>query len=273
MKNYQESLQALRREIDELDDKIISLLIAREQVVKKVGRLKIQHDSNQHIFLKPAREAMMLRRLIEKFEGDFPAEAIADIWRNIISASTNLEGELKIAVFTPYEGRENYWLTREYFGSFANIASYQNSKQVLDELSEGKINIGIFPVPDNDINDDWWIYLPNHLKIFAHIPFIYPIKSSNNIRLFAVANIITEETGMDKSLLRISTNPTFLISKAIKMLEEQNISSRVIASHQSLKDPACQHHLIEADGYILEDGLRENIQLIGNYAIPIILTD
>ena len=55
-----EDLQDLRRQIDEIDRRIVSFLNQRYEVVKKVGEWKIAH--NQPIYV-PERERMLLEKL------------------------------------------------------------------------------------------------------------------------------------------------------------------------------------------------------------------
>src|SRR5690606_24128637 len=78
MSAVEDRLSSLRREIDEIDDKLHDLIVARMEAVAKVGKAK--SAASQDI-LRPAREAAILRRLIERHTGSFPKAGLVRIWR------------------------------------------------------------------------------------------------------------------------------------------------------------------------------------------------
>ena len=98
-KSFDLKLSELRQEIDQIDEKIIELLIARFNVVNAVKGLK--EDFNDKFFIKSAREADMIKDLIQKSEGKIPAELILNIWRKIISFANYHEQKIAIALYNP----------------------------------------------------------------------------------------------------------------------------------------------------------------------------
>jgi chorismate mutase len=62
-------LDDLRRRIDEIDDRVQDLLIERTQLVEAVGETKRRAGMPA---LRPAREAVVLRRLVGRHRGRFP---------------------------------------------------------------------------------------------------------------------------------------------------------------------------------------------------------
>ena len=91
-------LDKLRAEIDRLDQELVERIHARSKVAMEVGEVKKRYSDNP-VFLRPGREASMLRRAAEK-HGDhpFPASSLLRIWREIIPAVTSLEGDLSLAI-------------------------------------------------------------------------------------------------------------------------------------------------------------------------------
>ena len=73
------SLDDLRRQIDEIDRMLHDLLIRRSEVVERIGALKGSERSNGVVYLRPGREAVVLRRLIERHRGPLPKATLVRI--------------------------------------------------------------------------------------------------------------------------------------------------------------------------------------------------
>ncbi|MBK3778512.1 chorismate mutase, partial [Azospirillum brasilense] len=110
-------LDDLRREIDHIDDTIHDLLMRRTAVVERVGVVKSQIEAAEGqvsgnpqtpIYLRPAREAVILRRLMARHAGSFPAMAVVRMWREMITAFTRLQGPFAVAVYAP-EDPPGFW--------------------------------------------------------------------------------------------------------------------------------------------------------------------
>ena len=94
------SLDALRREIDRIDDEIHDLLMRRAAVAGEIRRSKGPDNGS---YLRLGREAAILRRLVARHSGSFPKPALVRIWREIMAALTQLQGPFSVAVFAPAE--------------------------------------------------------------------------------------------------------------------------------------------------------------------------
>ena len=70
----EKSLEEIRREIDAIDDGLLDLLIRRGAATRQVRETKRSDGSIATSPLRPAREAIMLRRLIERGSGAISAE-------------------------------------------------------------------------------------------------------------------------------------------------------------------------------------------------------
>jgi chorismate mutase/prephenate dehydratase len=70
-------LPALRAELDRLDDAVHDLLMRRAEVVQQVGALGVKGA----VPLRPGREASIVRRLLARHRGAFPAAGIVRLWR------------------------------------------------------------------------------------------------------------------------------------------------------------------------------------------------
>ena len=94
MTTDKDDLQSLRQEIDDIDDSIHDLIMARTRVVERVRKAK----RGDKIKIRPAREAEILYRLLARHKGPFPKQELAGIWRDMIVATLRFEGPFSVAV-------------------------------------------------------------------------------------------------------------------------------------------------------------------------------
>ena len=81
-------LDALRREIDAIDDAIVDLLVKRFAATARVKEAKSRDGSIASSPFRPAREAAVLRRLLDRSGTGLPANTLVGLWRVIMSSST-----------------------------------------------------------------------------------------------------------------------------------------------------------------------------------------
>lgn len=82
------TLQQLRRQIDDVDRRILPLLNRRARLAVRVGQLKQRQGLK---LFDPARERAILRRLSEANPGPLSAEAVRAIYREILRQARRLE--------------------------------------------------------------------------------------------------------------------------------------------------------------------------------------
>lgn len=92
------NLQNFRREIDSIDDEILGLLEKRMEIVKRIGKAKLQ--SNTPIY-RPEREKEIIDRLHSKGSLSLNRAAIEAIYSEIFAVSRNLESPERVAYLGP----------------------------------------------------------------------------------------------------------------------------------------------------------------------------
>src|SRR5438128_12132606 len=80
------TLADLRREIDRIDEGMHRLLMERGDIIDTLIATKKTAEAGSAF--RPAREADMMRRLVERHRGMLPLDTVESIWRVIISAFT-----------------------------------------------------------------------------------------------------------------------------------------------------------------------------------------
>jgi chorismate mutase len=85
--NSDTALDAIRRDIDSIDDQILRLLMQRAAATAKVKATKAHDGSIAASPFRPAREAAMLHRLIAEAGNSLSPEFLVRLWRVILSGS------------------------------------------------------------------------------------------------------------------------------------------------------------------------------------------
>src|SRR5437764_5114703 len=79
-------LSDLRREIDRIDETMHRLLMERGEIIDRLIAAKQSQETGSAF--RPAREAEMMRRLVERHQGLLPLDTAENIWRVIIATFT-----------------------------------------------------------------------------------------------------------------------------------------------------------------------------------------
>ncbi len=88
-------LGILRERIDAIDNEILELLNKRADVVIAVGKAK---EGTDGVFYVPSREKAIYERLTAVNAGPFPNDAVVKVFREIISASLNMELPMQVVL-------------------------------------------------------------------------------------------------------------------------------------------------------------------------------
>src|SRR5690606_24962150 len=115
------------------DAALHELLMRRSEIAANIGMFKEKGDAKavESPFLRPGREAVVLRRLIERHRGQLPKAVIIRMWREMMSALVRLQGPFAVAVYAP-DQVSGYWdLAHDHFGSLTPITMHDSSGQVL----------------------------------------------------------------------------------------------------------------------------------------------
>ena len=140
-----EDLASLRREIDELDRRIVEVLNERAQVVVRVGQTK-QHDGTP--IYSPDREHAVLERIARLNDGPLPAKTLQAIYRELMSGSFALEKPLRIGYLGP-EGSFSHLAAQRKFGASVEYHPLADIRAVFDEVSHGHCDIGMVPIENS----------------------------------------------------------------------------------------------------------------------------
>ncbi len=284
MTDDQDPLADLRRQIDDIDAAIHDLLMERTEVAQRIGAVK-DEDS---VYMRPGREAMVLRRLIARHKGALPDALIVRIWREIFAAVTALQGPLAVAVFAP-EGSFGYRnLARDHYGWRTPITAYRSAAQVLKAVGDGRATVGVLPVPREDGFDPWWRNLAGDgeavPRVVARLPFaVIAPSGTDSVEALAIGHAVTEVTGEDRAFLVVETEELVSRSHLQRLLagagfETLDIQGAEEADGRSL-------YLVEVEGFVrnddprlarlveLSEGKFSHVWAVGGFAVPMTLEE
>jgi len=251
-------LSEYRAGIDNIDEEIVKLLVDRVSIVKKVGEYKNRSGQKGSI-IRPGREATMIKDITAKFGDDsIPKAAVAQMWRIIISSCINIEEDTKIAVLSNKDYPECYWLSREYFGAFSFMDKKATRTEVIHDLKEGRVTVGIIVLNDDESSDPWWSRITNNEdrpKIFAKLPFIQ-LEESKKPPIIALAFVEPENTGEDESIWVIKADEFIQPTEIRNFLENAGIEYNVIEESRELSLITMHNYLIKITGFITQDDKR-----------------
>ena len=140
-----ESVDDLRKKIDQVDEKIVELLSQRASLAQAIGRTKSL--GNEEVFV-PSREKEIFQRLSTLNRGPLPQQGVHSIYREILSASRSLEAPLRIAYLGP-EATFTHWAARERFGSSTTFVPGSSIAEVFQEVSQRRANYGVVPIENS----------------------------------------------------------------------------------------------------------------------------
>ena len=139
------ALREHREAIDKLDREILARLDQRAAHAKAIGKLKAESGGAAY---RPEREAQVLTALMAANPGTLPNEAIAGIFRDIMSACLALEQKLRIAYLGP-AGTFSHAAVAKHFGQFVDAVPCATIDDVFRAGEAGRTDYAVVPVENS----------------------------------------------------------------------------------------------------------------------------
>jgi chorismate mutase/prephenate dehydratase len=139
------SLEDLREDMRKKDREIIRLLNERAQISVRIGKVKGQ--TGQEVY-NPAQEARVMEYLHELNDGPLSDRQVTSIYREIISASRDLQKPMNVAFLGP-EASFSHLAARLHFGTSSRFFPQQGIARVFDEVEKETVEWGVVPVENS----------------------------------------------------------------------------------------------------------------------------
>ena len=280
-------LEALRREIDQIDDQLHDCLLRRTALIGDIAAVKERQaalDKTPPAYVNPGREATVLRRRLDQHSGALPHAVVARFWRALIGAFCQLQSPQRVLIHAPAKS-VGYWdLARNHFGSIATMSVHTSAQRVLREVAETGRAIGLLTLPEDNEANPWWpqVVAGHRARLFvvARLPFYTSATGQfEDLAALVVAPFAPQPSGDDVSLMAVETGE---VSRARlgELMALAGLAGHVIASHGD-DDPGARLQLFEADGFVDQDDDRiaallyrhdsdiRRIISLGAYAVPV----
>jgi chorismate mutase len=281
-----QALADVRAQIDRLDAMIHDILVDRAELIDQARKLK----GKQHIYIRPGREAQMVRVLAARPQGKIPEGLLVRVWRELIAGFTLTEGALKVAVYAPEKGPDLWDHSRDFYGSFTPLMEAPTAQAAIKAVQAGKAHVAIVPPPAANEKDSWWSLLAsdkkNTLTVFASVPNEVVKPGRNNGRRtlpmgLIVGKLYPELTGDDRSFLAMQCvhvpegEMKRLLGKAGYKVRQ------MLCQQQGRGGSAPMVFLVETEGYIGRNDTRlarlramlgsrlQHLAPLGGYAVPL----
>jgi chorismate mutase/prephenate dehydratase len=236
------TLEALRQEIDRIDDELLKLLNERIEVVQKVGELK--HRSGAAIY-RPEREKAIIERLVKQNEGPLTPAAIEAIFVEIFAVARNFEQPQRVAYLGP-EGSFTHQAAENRFGAMSEYIPLHSIPAVFKAVHADRAKFAVVPIENNtngfvgetldelaktDLKIVAELYMPIHHSFVTKAQHLHQVKRiySKDIAFNQCRNFL-----LDHELDTVEYIPVESTAKAAKLAAEDH-ESAAICSHIAAK--------------------------------------
>jgi chorismate mutase/prephenate dehydratase len=167
-----ETLEGVRERIDAIDEQLQRLLNERAACAIRVAQIKqAGGDGTTPVYYRPEREAQILSRIKARNQGPLPDDAVARLFREVISCCLSLEQTLTIAYLGP-SGTYTEAAAIKQFGHFAATRALAAIDEVFREVESEQAHYGVVPVENSTegmVNHTLDCFMASTLKICAEV--------------------------------------------------------------------------------------------------------
>jgi chorismate mutase len=190
------TLADLRAEIDRIDAAMHAHLIERGEIIAEL--IKVKRTQESGAAFRPAREAEMMRRLVERHRGILPLDTVESIWRVIIATFTYVQAPYAVhADFSAGDAsvRDS---ARFHFGFTVPLAAHLGAAAVVAAVAASKGDLGLVPASNLAGAGAWWTALeePTAPKIIARLPFVERADHPASLPLFVLSRPVVPDAAV-----------------------------------------------------------------------------
>jgi len=166
------SLTELRGEIDRIDEAMHRLLMQRGEIIDRLIAVKRTQESGSAF--RPAREAAMMRRLVERHRGILPLDTVESIWRVIIATFTYVQAPYAVHADLSSGDAAMRDSARFHFGFTVPFVAHMGAAAAVAAVAASKGDLALVPATQVVGGGVWWTALesPKGPKIIARLPFV-----------------------------------------------------------------------------------------------------
>ncbi|MGJ4886378.1 MULTISPECIES: chorismate mutase [unclassified Bradyrhizobium] len=181
------SLADLRKEIDAIDEQVHQLLMNRADIIDRL--IKVKKTQEVGSAFRPAREADMMRRLVQRHRGILPLDTVEGIWRVIVSTFTYVQAPFSVHADVSVGESAMRDSARFHFGFVVPYVAHFSAQAAVEAVARSKGDLAL--VSTTSGHTPWWITLEpvGAPKIIARMPFIERADHPAALPVFAVSRV------------------------------------------------------------------------------------
>jgi chorismate mutase len=186
------SLADLRREIDRIDESMHALLIERGEIIDRLIAVKKTEETGSAF--RPAREADMMRRLVQRHHGNLPLDTAESIWRVIISTFTYVQAPFAVHADLSSGDALMRDTARFHFGFTVPFVPHMGAASVVQAVTASKGDLGLVPAFATAGAGPWWTAREFDAapKIIARLPFVERADHPAAMPVFVVSRVAAD---------------------------------------------------------------------------------
>lgn len=188
----------MRAEIDRIDEEMHRLLIERGEIIESLIQVKGTQETGAAF--RPAREAKMMRRLVERHRGILPLDTAESIWRVIISTFTYVQANYSVHADMAAGDAFMRDSARFHFGFTTPLMPHMSASAVVAAVAASRGDLGLVPATMIAGGGVWWGALEpeNAPKIIARLPFVEREDHPASLPLFVVSKPLVKDAAVEE---------------------------------------------------------------------------
>jgi len=181
------SLNELRQEIDSIDEQVHRLLMSRGDIIDRL--ISVKQTQEVGSAFRPAREADMMRRLVQRHRGILPIDTVEGIWRVIISTFTYVQAPFSLHADLSLGESAMRDSARFHFGFTVPYVSHFSAVAAVEAVAKSKGDLALVSATSGQT--PWWHDLEPEgaPKIIARLPFIERADHPAALPVFVVSRV------------------------------------------------------------------------------------
>lgn len=192
------TLADLRADIDRIDRAMHELLIERSAIIDTL--IKVKKSDETGSAFRPAREASMMRALVERHRGILPLDTVESIWRVIIATFTYVQQAYSVHVDLSSGDALVRDSVRFHFGYTVPVVQHVGAGAVVDAVANSRGDLGLVRAEAVAGGKAWWTALEGEgkPKIIARLPFVERGDHPAALPLFVVSKPLPSDAALQE---------------------------------------------------------------------------
>lgn len=270
-----------RRDIPGIDCEIHDLLVRRAELDSRP-----EADTGVGIPLRAAQTARVLRTILVRNGGMFPARALVRIWSDILFAA---DTRTTLHVFAGENASGFRDLARVHFGSLLPIVAHASTSAVIHACADDSAALGLVPPPESvESGQSWWEQLApagcDGPRVVQFLPFVQNDSAAVPLpQGYVIGAAEQEPTGQDTTLLRLECNAESSRARLQSLLRQAGFDPHLLAANRESASTVATRLLVANKGYVAPGDTRlqtlvdaaeealESVALVGGYADPFVV--